>query len=96
MVVLGLLASAGLGLMVLRGLTLLLAPESADPFYFPAQIAIPLALGFGLITTYVLGRVMGLYGSRTLRDYENRRRIQQDVVERPQDRVEVPEATIEY
>ena len=96
MVVLGLLASAGLGLMVLRGLTLLLAPESSDPFYFPAQIAIPLALGFGLIATYVLGRLMGFYGSRTLRDYEARRRIRREAIERPDDRAEVPEATIEY
>ena len=96
MIVLGLLAAAGLGLMALRGLTLLLAPESENPFYFPLQISIPLALGFGLVVTYWLGRYMGLYGLRTLRDYETRRRVREEVLGPTDERPPVPEATIEY
>lgn len=96
MIVLGLLASAALGLMALRGLTIVLAPESENPFYFPLQISIPIALGFGLVVTYWLGRYMGLYGLRTLRDYETRRRVRRDVLGTDDDRPPVPEATIEY
>ncbi len=96
MIVLGLLASTGLGLMARRGVTLLLAPESADPFYFPLQISLPLALACGLAVTYGLGRAMGFFGSRALRDYNARQRVHEEVLERPGDRVDVPEATIEY
>jgi len=96
MIVMGLLASAALGLMALRGLTMLVAPESENPFYFPLQVSIPIALGFGLITTYWLGRYLGLYGTRTLRDYDARRRVREEVLGPVDERPTVPEATIEY
>ena len=97
MIVLGLMASVALGLMALRGVTLLFAPESSDPFFFPLLVSIPLAFGFGMIATYGLGRYMGLYGMRTLRDYESRGRLRRDVLKVPaEDRAAVPEATIEY
>lgn len=96
MLVLGLLASVSLGLMALRGITLLFAPGDRDLFFFPLAVSIPLALAFGMVTTYALGRLLGLYGLGTLRDYESRRRASREVLERPDDRAAVPEATIEY
>jgi hypothetical protein len=96
MIILGLLASTGLGLMALRGVTMLLAPEDAPPFWLPIEFLIPVALAFGLTMTYGLGRFLGLFGMRTLRDYESRRRIREEVLERPDGRAAVPEATIEY
>jgi hypothetical protein len=95
-IVLGLLASTGLGLMALRGVTLLLTPESAEPFYFPLQISLPIALAGGMAVTYGLGRAMGFFGSRALRDYNARQRVREEVLERPGERVDIPEATIEY
>ncbi|TAJ16739.1 MAG: hypothetical protein EPO65_12730 [Dehalococcoidia bacterium] len=96
MTLLGLLAAAALGLMALRGITLLIDPASSDPFFFPLYISVPLALTFGLITTYILGRYMGLYGLRTLHDYESRRRASREVIVRDTDRAAVPESDIEY
>ena len=96
MLVLGLLASVSLGLMALRGITLLFAPGSRDPFLFPLQVSLPLALAFGMAMTYAIGRLLGLYGLATLRDYGSRRRASREVLERPDDRAAVPEATIEY
>lgn len=94
-VVLGLLAAAFLGLMALRGATILFAPASQEPFLLPLFAAIPLALAFGMAVSYVTGRILGLYGLHTLRDYESRRRMRRAVVARP-DRAAVPESTIEY
>lgn len=82
--------------MALRGVTLLLAPGSRDPFFFPLPVAIPLALAFGMAVTYGLGRILGLYGLRALRDYEIRRRERREVLVRPEDRPAIPESTIEY
>ena len=96
MIVMGLLAAAALGLMALRGITLLVDPASPDPFFFPLYVSLPLALAFGMITTYILGRYMGLYGLRTLHDYESRRRASREVVVRDPDRAAVPESEIEY
>ncbi len=96
MIILGLLASTGLGLMALRGVTILFAPDDASTFWLPIQFLIPTALGFGLAMTYGLGRFLGLFGMRTLRDYESRRRVRDEVLGRPEDRAAVPEATIEY
>lgn len=96
MILMGLIASAALGLMVLRGITLLVNPASSDIFFFPLPVSIPLALGFGLLSTYVLGRYMGLFGMRTLRDYESRRRVSREVFARDVDRAAVPESDIEY
>ena len=96
MVVMGLLAAAFLGLMALRGIAMLLAPDSSAPFLVPLPVAIPLAMAFGMAMTYALGRFLGLYGLHTLRDYESRRRIRREIASRPEDRAAVPEATIEY
>lgn len=97
MIVLGLKASAALGLMALCGVTLLFAPESSNPFFFPLMVSILLAFGFGMIATYGFGRYMGLYGMRTLRDYESRRRLCRDVLKvTDEGRAAVPEAMIEY
>ncbi len=96
MVVMGLLASVGLGLMALRGITLLFTPESPDPFFFPFVVSIPLALAFGIAVTYGIGRSMGLLGLRAIYDYESRRRTRREVLTGPEDRPAVPEATIEY
>lgn len=95
MIVMGLLAAAALGLMALRGITLLVDPASSDPFFFPLYVSLPLALAFGMITTYILGRYMGLYGLGTLRDYEARRGASRGVVVRDVDRAAVPESEIE-
>ena len=97
MVVMGLLASAALGLMALRGITMLFVPSSPDPFLFPLPVSIPLALAFGLAVTYVLGRFMGFYGLSVLRDYESRRRrVRREALAGPEDRPVVPESPIEY
>lgn len=96
MLVLGLLAAAFLGLMALRGIAMLFVPASPDPFLFPLQIAIPVALAFGMAVTYILGQLLGLFGMRTLRDYEARRRISREVLRIAEERAAVPEATIEY
>lgn len=95
MVVLGLLAATFLGMMALRGATVVFVPASQEPFLFPLVIAVPLALASGLAVTYVVGRILGLYGLHTLRDYESRRRVRRTVVTRA-DRAAVPESTIEY
>ncbi len=92
----GLLAAAALGLMVLRGITILVDPASSNDFFFPLYFAIPLALTFGMVVTYILGHYMGLYGLSTLRDYEARRRASREVVVRDVDRAAVPESEIEY
>ena len=93
---LGLIASVSLGLMGLRGITLLFASGSRDLFFFPLVVSIPLALTFGMIMTYAIGRLLGFYGLSTLGDYESRRYASREVLERPEDRVAVPEAIIEY
>ncbi len=95
MVVLGLLAATFLGMMALRGATVVFVPASQEPFLFPLVIAIPLALAFGLAVTYLVGRILGFYGLRTLSAYESRRRVRRAVVTRA-DRAAVPESTIEY
>lgn len=95
MVILGLLAATLLGLMALRGVTMLFAPASQEPFLLPLIAAVPLALAFGMAVSYAAGRILGLYGLRTLRDYESRRRMRRTIVARA-DRAAVPESTIEY
>jgi len=95
-IVLGLLAAAFMGLMVLRGIVLLFVPASPDPFLFPLQVAVPLALTFGMVLTYILGSLLGLFGMRSLRDYEQRRRERRSILLPSDERPAVPEATIEY
>jgi len=90
------MAAAFLGLMALRGIAMLFVPASSDLFLFPLRIAIPLALVFGMVVTYVLGQLLGLFGMHTLRDYEARRRISREVLRVAEERAVVPEATIEY
>lgn len=96
MVVVGLLAAAFLGLMALRGITMLFMPASADPFLFPLQFSIPLALVFGLVVTYFTGAWLGLFGTHVLHNYDWLRRKRGEVVKRPDDRPAVPETTIKY
>lgn len=96
MTLLGLLAATFLGLMALRGLAILFDPASPRPFLLPLPVALTVALAFGLAVTYVLGRSLGLYGLRTLRDYESGRRARQEVRTRDAERPSVPEPEIEY
>lgn len=96
MIVVGMLAAASLGLMALRGITMLLVPQSRDLFLVPLVVAIPLALAFGMAVTYAVGRGLGLYGMRTLGDYETRQRTRREVIGDADGRPATPETTIEY
>lgn len=82
--------------MALRGVTMLFAPADAPTFWLPTQALIPVALGLGLLITYGFGRLLGLFGMRTLLDYESRPRVREQVQGRTEERAAVPEATIEY
>jgi hypothetical protein len=49
-----------------------------------------------MAVTYAIGRSLGLYGLRTLGNYESQRRAKQEVLRRDLERPPVPEPEIEY
>jgi len=96
MTLLGLIAATFMGMMALRGLTMLVDPASSRPFLLPLPLALTASLAFGMAVTYAIGRSLGLYGLRTLGNYESQRRAKQEVLRRDLERPPVPEPEIEY